>query len=83
MSGCPNCGGKGFLEYFVQREGKSCSSIQQCPLCDDIVAYSKEVQKRFAAPKNTPKEEENTSKPKLTIVKPLAKVLPFKKKSID
>lgn len=74
MVGCMKCEFRGFIEHITQRDGEMKSVIQQCTSCNDVKAYSQEVQKRMNVQTLNPGFQ-----PPRTYTRPVlvAKILPF------
>jgi hypothetical protein len=68
---CKKCLGKGYLETSHFSDGEVFESLQQCPDCKDITAYSREVKRRYGTP-----EELNQNEAKV-IELPRGKILKF------
>lgn len=46
---CVKCGGRGFIYSEMLFSAGAYGSIQQCKVCNDVAAYSREVKKRLDA----------------------------------
>jgi hypothetical protein len=76
---CKNCENKGYIEYYHQSNSKLNTIIAQCKSCNDISAYSAEVQRRLKNPP-LPETVSEPPKPQNVISISSAKIIPFRKK---